>query len=390
MNDLHIANRLLPLPALRAYQRVHWRLTRQRLSNLRARLTEIISQPAKFTLIFPPSLDWTGQLWQRPQHMASALAKCGCRVLFFQHQEHWEQEPFREVQPGLFLCSVPVEVFWELPPSSFCVYAMTWNCRSAIAPNAENLIYDWVDELSVFPGSQARLASDHAEMLKLAGIVLVTARQLLDKTKISRPEALLCPNGVDYEHFAQARQAQLQAPGDLAMLVQDKPIAGYIGALARWLDYSLLEELAQKRPDWQFVLVGPDHDRTLPASLLKLPNMLWLGAKSYAELPAYLKAFTAALIPFHLNQVTHAVSPLKLFEYMAAGKPVISTPILEATHIPGVLLANNADEFSAHLDQAILLKQDAAYLEQSDLIARQNTWEQRAQVVMDALYRAHA
>jgi hypothetical protein len=386
LNDLKIANHLLPLPALEVYQKLHLRLSRHGLTGLRARLTEVLHQPVEMTIIFPPSLDWSEQLFQRPQQLAAALARLCCRVLYFQHREHWEAEPFREIHPGLWLCSAPVEVFWELPVQGLYTYALTWNCRSALAPNIQDVIYDFVDQLDVFPGSQTRLMSDHKAFLRRARLVLASSDHLLAQAQTLRPDARLCPNAVDFEHFAKARQAQTLPPDDLKPYLSiGKPLAGYIGALARWVGYSLLEAVALERTDWQFVLIGPDHDQTLPARLLELPNLHWLGPKPYAQLPDYLRFFNAALIPFQLNPITMATSPLKLYEYLAAGKAVISTPIHEATRLPGILLAEDATAFSAQLDQARQLDQDTAYLAQSEQIARQNTWEMRAQLIINSL-----
>jgi hypothetical protein len=140
-----------------------------------------------------------------------------------------------------------------------------------------------------------------------------------------------------------------------------------------------------ERPDWQFILIGPDHDHSLPSSLLGLPNLHWLGSRPYAQLPDYLKFFNAALIPFHLNPITMAASPLKLYEYLAAGKAVISTPIHEATQLPGILLAQDAAGFSSQLHQAYVLDQDATYLAHSDHLARQNTWDMRAKLIINSL-----
>jgi hypothetical protein len=192
---------------------------------------------------------------------------------------------------------------------------------------------------------------------------------------------------VDYNHFAQARTPGLSVPEDLVTLfAEGRPLAGYIGALARWFDYPLLEAVARKRSDWHFILVGPDHDHTLPEYLINLPNVHWSGVKPYQDLPAYLRCFTAGLIPFQLNAITHATSPIKLYEYMAAGKPVVSTPIHEATRVAEVLLAKDADEFAAQLNQAVDLNRDEGYLRRSDELARLNTWEARARQILDGLH----
>jgi glycosyltransferase involved in cell wall biosynthesis len=119
---------------------------------------------------------------------------------------------------------------------------------------------------------------------------------------------------------------------------QDKPIIGYYGALAKWFHYRLLARVAWQRSDYQFILIGPDYDGSIKTSLIQeVGNIHWLGPKTYKELPRYLKYFDVATIPFQLNEVTHSTSPLKLFEYMSAGKPVVTTAMHECEKYPVVL-----------------------------------------------------
>ena len=113
-----------------------------------------------------------------------------------------------------------------------------------------------------------------------------------------------------------------------------------------------------------------------------MPNVHWLGRKKYIQLPTYLAHFTAAIIPFKLEELTHATSPLKLFEYMAGGKPVVATPMAESTRFPGVLTAAVPVEFAEQLDVAIMLRQDSEYLALIDGIARENTWKARADTLL--------
>src|SRR5207253_9623223 len=110
------------------------------------------------------------------------------------------------------------------------------------------------------------------------------------------------------------------------LLNSGRPLAGYFGALASWFDYALLDEVARRRPDWNFLLIGPNYDGSLDdQALLRRANVHWVGRQPYELLPGYLRAMDCALIPFLLNDITMATSPLKLYEYLAAGKPVITT-----------------------------------------------------------------
>ncbi|MEJ2706666.1 MAG: glycosyltransferase [Anaerolineales bacterium] len=366
-----------------------WRVTsRTALKQFRARLEEILSrQPAtRKVLIFPPGLDWQAQLFQRPQQLARALAALNVLVFYAQPEHTRSFSGFRQVEDNLYLCHIPLETFQILDQP--WVHAFTWN-QAYLARLADaNLIYDYVDDLQAFDGRPSDLLQKHHWLLQHARIVLATAQRLYEQVQTRRPDTILCPNGVDYERFARFKNLKpASLPSDLASIRESgKPVIGYYGALARWFDYTLLHELASRRTELAFVLIGPDHDRTLPESgLLNCGNVHWLGAKPYDQMPRYLQGFDAATIPFRLNQVTHATSPLKLFEYFAGGKPVVATPMQESTRYPGVLIGEDPAGFSNQIDRALELRNDSAYLQTIDQVARQNTWEQRARQILAAM-----
>ena len=177
------------------------------------------------------------------------------------------------------------------------------------------------------------------------------------------------------------------APEDISDLVSaGTSIIGYYGALAEWFDYGLLGQLAERLADHAFVMIGPDYDGTLPRSeVTDLPNVYWLGPKPYTALPAYLDRFAVATIPFVVNDVTHSVSPLKLFEYMAGGKPVITPPLRECARYPEVFLADGVDEWAEMVELAIELGADDSFRQRMIAAAEQNTWDARVQTILEAL-----
>jgi len=384
-----IARRLLPAFILDPLRRAAWRVRARRAAPYREALEALRARlPAGRPLIvFPPSLDWHTQLFQRPQQLAIALARAGATVFYLQPRPDRSAPPFQELEEGLFLCNVPVETFWHLPRP--VIYLLTWNRKYSGAFQSPRVIYDYVDEIETFWGDHVQMRKDHARLVRSATVVSATARHLYREVAAVREDALLCPNGVDYGHFAGEEGASAPPPADLLPILQaGKPIIGYYGALARWFDYPLLAEVAGLRPDLSFVLIGPDYDRTLSPELVDRPNVHWLGVKAYAELPAYLRCFSVATIPFQLNRITHATSPLKLFEYMAAGKPVVITAMDESRQYPGVLVASDAQDFAAKLDEALRLKDDPDYVALLRSVARENTWEARARQLLQALERA--
>jgi glycosyltransferase involved in cell wall biosynthesis len=342
-------------------------------------------------VLFPPSLDWDVQLFQRPQQLALALARQGALVFYIQPKPDRKQKPFQRIADRLYLCNVHVATFEIM--SAPLIYLLTWNSDYASCFREPRILYDFVDDIDVFYGDHEKIVQGHEYLIKNSTFVLATAQKLVEQARPQRPDVVYSPNGVVYEHFAGNGAAPEQAaatpapPEDMQpILARSKPVIGYYGALARWFDYGLLKAVAALRPDYQFVLIGPDYDGTLgPQKLGGHGNIHWMGVKPYADLPGYLKCFDVATIPFVVNEITHATSPLKLFEYMAGGKPVVVTPMRESMQYEVVLVAATAEEFALQLDHALELRADQRFIDQLRAIARENTWESRAEEIIQKI-----
>lgn len=379
--------RLLPAALARPLRIRRIKSIQDKYSNL---LAELKSIHAKFGedrpfFIFPPSLDWDTQLFQRPQHLALALSRQGCLVFYCRLFAPRDQPALEWKQDNLLYCNVPIEILADF--SQAYIYLLTWNREFARVFEKGELIYDYVDNIEVFEGDLRTLQREHNALVEDARLVLATAQNLYEEVRRVRPDVLLCPNGVEYERFSRICDPPGDPPPvDLApILEKGKPIVGYYGALAVWFDYDLLRQLLKTRPDLSFVLIGPDYDGTLPSDLTKYDNLHWLGVKPYLELPQYLYYFDVAIIPFKLNDITHATSPLKLFEYLAACKPTVITPMQESMQYPSLFIANGFEEFSRRIDQALALKQDPAHRALMQQVAEENTWEARANQILQAL-----
>ncbi len=367
---------------------IRWRrlASRQQIPSYQQTLQEIIADHphAIDTVIFPPGLGWRTHLFQRPQQLALALSRSGALVFYLEPELSAEKPGLQPIGKNLYLCQVPNKTFQIL--KNPLVSCMTWNRKYLNGLPQHRLHYDFVDDITAFDGNPTRLTANHHWLLKKAHLVTATAERLHEQVVSHRSEALLLPNGVDYEHFSKSRQgAAPTPPADLTpLVVQNKPIIGYYGAISRWFDFDLLAEVAESRPGYSFVLIGPDFDGSLhPSDILQRPNIHWLGRKEYIQLPTYLTHFDVAIIPFKLEALTHTTSPLKLFEYMAGGKPVVATPMAESTRFSGVLTAATPADFAERLDEGLSLAQDQDYLAQIDQVARENTWETRAQTLLD-------
>ena len=342
-------------------------------------------------VVFPPGIGWGVTLFQRPQQMALAFARIGYVVIYNLLENNAEMvRGFHEYAPRMYLAHVPdqaVDVLDRLPRPLVITYVYNFDWSRNL-PGATT-VYDHIDELEVFTAAYpiTELRRWHAEAMRNADLVTGSARDLHRHLLESRPDALLVPNGVDYGHFAYYRETG-QIPEGLESIA-GRPLVGYYGALAEWLDYDLIEYAAKALPECEFVFIGPDYDGSSKKSVaFDLPNVTWLGPKPYTELPAYLARFDVATIPFEVSDVTHSVSPLKLFEYMAGGRPIVIPALREAGAYPGVLVGDDYEGYVARIKEALALGDDAEYVAKLRRTARNNTWERRVLTLVDAAARA--
>ncbi len=196
----------------------------------------------------------------------------------------------------------------------------------------ELVVYDVMDELSAFRHAPRRLVSLERELLARADLVFAGGPSIARTKQAVRPDVHLFPSGVDAEHFGRALDPALPVPAAVAGLA--RPIIGYFGVIDERIDLLLLREIAEARADWQLVMVGPVL-KVREAELPRAPNIHYVGKQPYEALPAYLKTFDVALLPFALNEATLHISPTKTLEYLAAQKPVVSTPIADVVSLYG-------------------------------------------------------
>jgi len=248
------------------------------------------------------------------------------------------------------------------------------------------VVFHIVDEYAAFryhsPAAQAALREQEQQLLPRADLVITTSRALWDTKRQLNPQTVLVPNGVDFAAYEQVRQAGLPPPDDLASL--PRPVIGYAGHISVRLDLTLLVELARRRPDWSVALVGSLWDKGCEAELAclrALPNVHFLGAKPAEAMPAYIAGFDAALIPYRPGEETQHISPIKLYEYLAAGKPIVTVdmPALDGfRHL--VRLADSPAGFLAGVEAALSDTAPPAVAERLS-VAAQHTWDRRVEQI---------
>lgn len=344
-------------------------------------------QQSRGIVVFLPSIGWKVDLFQRPHHLARAFTEQGYTAVFDCSNANDDVDGYREIEPNLFLFRGATENLYRLPDPIVWAFTYNYHLTFGFSPGSA-LVYDWIDDLAVFPHDLTLLANNHRRGLSEATLVASVARRLDEEARAVRGDALYLPNAVEYERFAGAVAGEIEDPVLAELLATGRPIAGYYGALAEWFDYEMLAEVAVLRPDWSFLLIGPDYDRSIGKSpLLRQANVRWVGPRTYPVLPGYLQHFAVATIPFRINDITRATSPLKLYEYFAGGKPVITTPMPECLAFPEIRIVQSAAEFAAALDAAKESGEDPRFRARLRELGEQNSWRARVGEVLARLGR---
>ncbi len=217
----------------------------------------------------------------------------------------------------------------------------------------EKVVYYCVDDHASFSGyDSAQVLRDEEELCRRSDLVITTSMALQEAKKAWNPNTILVSHGVDFTHFSRAVDEEIPCPPDVREI--SCPRLGFFGLIRDWVDIDLLYRIARKRPEWHFVIIG-DADSSVDLNRYRsLANMHFLGRRPYTDLPAYCRQFDVGLIPFQVNDLTYAVNPIKLREYLAAGLPVVSTPMPEVKlyeHL--VEIAAGVDDFERAIERCL-------------------------------------
>ncbi|MDO7850548.1 glycosyltransferase family 1 protein [Hymenobacter convexus] len=246
-------------------------------------------------------------------------------------------------------------------------------------------VYDCMDELAAFKFAPPELKKREQELFTKADLVFTGGHTLYESKREQHPDAHPFPSSIDKAHFGQAR-GPLAEPADQAGIAH--PRIGFFGVVDERLDIELLRELSQAHPEWQFVIIGPVV-KIDPAILPRTANVHYLGGKDYKELPAYLKGWDVATLLFADNESTKFISPTKTPEYLAAGNPVVSTPIRDVVRPYGdlnlVQIADNAADFGKAITKALTQREDADWRKRTDDYLATISWDQTWQQMVDLM-----
>jgi GT2 family glycosyltransferase/glycosyltransferase involved in cell wall biosynthesis len=236
------------------------------------------------------------------------------------------------------------------------------------------LVYDCMDDHAGFSSNTPRMLAAESDLLARSDLVVATSKVLMEAARSRQGPSELVPNACEFDHFARA-QTDLAPPPNVAAL--RRPTVGYFGAISEWFDFELLRHAASAHPEWDFLLIGSTWGAADHRDLAARANVHFLGEKPYESLPAYLSRMDACVIPFRITPLTRATNPVKLYEYFAAGKPVVASPLPEIeSHRDLIEIAATPETFTVALERA--LREDSPARRAARIeFARRNDWSAR-------------
>jgi glycosyltransferase involved in cell wall biosynthesis/SAM-dependent methyltransferase len=367
----------------------------QRLTDL---ATMIVGHRGFIDLFHVP-MGWSTPLFQRFQHMSLQASRLGGLALYGGHPQV-DRDVF------VFKCAEGNVVVFDAydPRVVACIFdSLRLTVQKKILrlqsidlvtrledverfiSDGITVVYEYIDAISdeITGAIPEFVIERHRELLRDERVLVVaTSDALFEEVRQHRSgNCLLSTNGVDLDHWSKAREVP---PADLAAVVQTgRTVIGYHGALANWIDYELLRQIADDG-NYEIVLIGYEHDASFAESrLAHHPRVHFIGSKSYFVLNEYAAFYDIGILPFKRNALTDAVSPVKLFEYMAAGKPVVTTDLGECSKYESCFVSKSHDAFLKHLRIAAAAKEDKTYMAALASDAEQNSWRGKAAAMYD-------
>jgi glycosyltransferase involved in cell wall biosynthesis len=333
----------------------------------------------KRPVVYLPTWATWDDMRQRPQFIIEAFSALGHPVYFV--------DP-REATPRI-VGDVTIVPTLEDTPHEHVILYLHFAPNVSLVDRYDDavVVYDILDDLSIYEHDEVglpesrRVRHHHPTVIRRADVVMASAPALVETHRAERPDILLVENGVDVATFGGATRR----PGDIEDIPH--PIVGYHGMIARWFDFDLISAALDRLPGMSLVLVGPHDPAQRPqlSQLTERGNVHYLGPKASDDIAAYVQSFDVGLVPFVVDELTRAVSPLKMYEYMAGRVPVVATPLPVCVDHPLVATAGDPDGFAASIREAVDLSGDGTFGDRLELAAREAAWVRRLQPIVDRL-----
>lgn len=355
-------------------------------------------------VLWRSSFGYNVELFQRPQHIANNLAKNNSLVLYEVTTMTDKVKTIKKLSNNLYLVNynnillnriLMQELAKKNKPKYVQLYSTDWklsveNIKSYIS-NGFKFIYEYIDDISPELAGTKNLPQNIVDKYEFAmsneDVIVVTTADLLKRDVIEHrgeKNLVVSSNGVDYGFFQTFDEDYEFEDEFKEILEKGKPIVCYYGALAKWFDYDLIKKIADT-DKYSVVLFGIKYDESFDENLKDEENIYFLGARDYKVLKNYAKKCDILTIPFKINNITRATSPVKVFEYMALNKPIVTTDMNECRKYKSILIGTDHESFIDMLDKALKLVDDKDYIAVLDKEAKGNDWYMKASAIIDLL-----
>ena len=367
-------------------------------------IQEMLSGDYDRIILWRSSFGYNVPLFQRPQHIARNLAKQRCLVLYEITTMTDDVKTLQRKEENLYLINlnnillnnILMKELGQLDiPKYLQLYSTDWTLSmedvQRYLDQDFHFIYEYIDHISSELSGTSMLPKAISDKYEYAmsheDTYVVVSADLLEKDVLNKrgPKNLtFSSNGVDYDFFQRYEENFTFEPEFQTILDIGKPIVCYYGALAKWFDYDLVRKIAAT-DKYSIVLFGVKYDESFDEQLKGTKNVYFMGSRDYSVLKYYAQQCDILTIPFLINDITRATSPVKIFEYMAMHKPIVTTDMNECRKYHSVLIGKTHEEFLTLLDEAMQLRHKPEYIAQLDQDARSNDWSMKAQAIIGLL-----
>ena len=355
-------------------------------------------------ILWRSSFGYNVPLFQRPQHIANNLAKNNCLVFYEVTTMTDKVKTLKKHSHNIFLINFNNKALNKIlmqelkkvnKPKYVQLYSTDWKLSVDNIKNYMNngfgFIYEYIDDISPELAGTKNIPQNIIDKYNFVmdnkDVYVVVTADALEKDVISqrgKTNMVFSSNGVDYDFFKTYNKNYKYESEFQEILNKKKPIIMYYGALAKWFDYDLIKKLAHTNK-YSIVLFGIKYDESFDENLSNEKNIYFMGPRDYRVLKEYAKCADVLTIPFVINNITLATSPVKIFEYMALHKPIVTTDMPECRKYKSVLIGHNHNEFIKKIDEALKLKNDKKYIGLLDKEARENDWSKKAKAIIDLI-----
>ncbi|MEG1009992.1 MAG: glycosyltransferase [Clostridia bacterium] len=367
-------------------------------------IRDILNTKYDRIILWRSSFGYNVPLFQRPQHIANNLAKNKCLVIYEVTTMTDKVKTLKKFNDNIYLFNfnnillnkiLMKEIEKINKPKYIQLYSTDWKLSVENITNYLNIgfkfIYEYIDDISPeLAGTKdipQNIINKYNYVMSNKDVYVVVTADLLKEDVLKHrgsKNLVESSNGVDYEFFQYFDEDYLFEKEFTDIIEKGKPIICYYGALAKWTDYDIIKKLA-KTNKYSVLLFGIKYDESFDENLSDEENIYFLGSRDYKVLKNYARKCDVLIIPFKINQITRSTNPVKIFEYMALKKPIVTTNLNECHKYKSILIAKDGKEFLEKIEDALNLRKDKKYITLLDKEAKENDWSHKAKAIIELI-----